>query len=128
MVELNTLKKQLQTIIFGVDTKAGRTFDILLLVLILGSITILMLESVKEINDRWAILFHRLDWVITGLFTIEYGLRVWTSEKRTRYLFSFFWINRFVFNTASVRGPGHYRQPYVGGYSGVKITSFIQSI
>ena len=87
---MNTVKKQLHTIIFGVDTKAGRTFDIVLLFLILGSITILMLESVKEINEKWALTFYQLDWIITGLFTIEYALRIWTSENRNRYIFSFF--------------------------------------
>jgi len=87
---MKTTKQHLQQIIFGVDTPMGKAFDIVLLVLILGSITILMLESVYEINLVWASTFRTLDWVITILFTLEYFLRIWTSEKKLSYIFSFF--------------------------------------
>lgn len=89
---MQSTKQKLHRIIFGVDTPAGRGFDIALLILIVVSITILMLESVREINTQWASFFYSLDWVVTGLFTIEYGLRLWTSEKKTKYVFSFFGI------------------------------------
>lgn len=87
---MKTVKDKLHRIIFGVDTPAGKAFDVALLILIIASITILMLESVQEINEKWSDLFRNLDWVITGLFTIEYLLRLWAADKRTRYVFSFF--------------------------------------
>lgn len=87
---MKKLKEKLHQIIFGVDTPAGRGFDIVLLILILASITILMLESVQEINTRWLSLFRMIDWIITILFTIEYALRLWTSNNRQAYVFSFF--------------------------------------
>jgi voltage-gated potassium channel len=87
---MDRLKEKLQRIIFGVDTPAGRAFDVALLILIIASITILMLESVQEINTKWAWLFKYLDWVITALFTIEYLLRLWVADKRAKYVFSFF--------------------------------------
>jgi voltage-gated potassium channel len=89
---MQSTKQKLHRIIFGVDTPAGKGFDVALLILIVASITILMLESVREINQEWAALFYKLDWIITGLFTVEYGLRLWTSEKKTQYVFSFFGI------------------------------------
>lgn len=90
-----TTKEKLHRIIFGVDTPAGRAFDVVILVLIVASITILMLESVSEINARWASLFYTLDWTITGLFTVEYALRLWTSHFPRKYVFSFFGIVDF---------------------------------
>ncbi|MDH4090903.1 MAG: ion transporter [Cyclobacteriaceae bacterium] len=87
---MKSFKKKLHRIIFGVDTAAGKGFDIVLLILIIASITILMLESVQEINIRWSATFKKLDWIITCLFTVEYVLRIWTSEKRRHYVFSFF--------------------------------------
>src|SRR4030095_13333680 len=42
------------------------------------------------------IRFHRelvvLEWIITIIFTIEYLLRIFTSNKPGRYIFSFFGI------------------------------------
>jgi voltage-gated potassium channel len=81
---------QLRRIIFDVDTPAARAFDVVLLILILASISILMLETVNDINPRWRAIFRRLDWTITGLFTIEYALRVWTIERRRQYVLSFY--------------------------------------
>ena len=45
-MEEKKLKKQLHDIIFEADTKAGKLFDILLLVTILLSVVIVMLNSV----------------------------------------------------------------------------------
>lgn len=87
---MKTVKDKLHRIIFGVDTPAGKAFDVALLILIIASITILMLESVHEINEKWSGLFRTLDWIITALFTIEYLLRLWVADKRARYVFSFF--------------------------------------
>lgn len=85
-----TRKEKLHQTIFGVDTPAGKAFDVALLILILASITILMLESVQEFSAGWGGMFKKIDWIITGLFTLEYFLRIWVSHKRTRYVFSFF--------------------------------------
>ena len=87
---MTTTKEKLHRIIFGVDTPEGRAFDIAVLVLILASITILMLESIEGIKARWGGVFYALDWIITGLFTVEYGLRIWTSHRPKNYVFSFF--------------------------------------
>ncbi|MDD2636936.1 MAG: ion transporter, partial [Bacteroidales bacterium] len=31
-----------------------------------------------------------IEWIITGLFTIEYGLRIWVLNKKSKYIFSFY--------------------------------------
>jgi voltage-gated potassium channel len=89
---MKTLKEKIHRIIFGVDTPAGRVFDVVLLILILGSITILMLESVEPLNNAWGFVFKKVDWFITILFTIEYASRIWTSEKKRHYIFSFYGV------------------------------------
>lgn len=87
---MSSIKQKIHRIIFGVGTPAGRAFDIVLLILIMASITTLMLESVEGIYSNWSRLFFHLDWIITGLFTIEYVLRIWTSEEKKSYVFSFY--------------------------------------
>ncbi len=88
----NTFKERLWRIIFLSDTPAGRIFDIVLMWLISGSILVVMLESVKEIDQQYNRLFNNLEWCFTILFTVEYLLRLWTVRKKLHYVFSFFGV------------------------------------
>lgn len=77
-------------VIFGTESRAGRTFDILLLWAILISVLAVVLESVASIAARWGDLLRTLEWLFTIVFTIEYILRVYSARNRRRYIFSFF--------------------------------------
>lgn len=59
--EQTALQKQLETIIFGTTTPAGRAFDLSLLALILASVAVVMLDSVEPYHDRHGLLFARLE-------------------------------------------------------------------
>jgi len=88
----NSLRDKLYRIIFLADTRAGRTFDIVLLWLIGISVGVVMLESVPELQERYGSLFYGLEWGFTILFTIEYIVRVVVVRQKKRYIFSFFGI------------------------------------
>jgi voltage-gated potassium channel len=85
-------KKRLAHIVFESDDWASRTFDIVLLILIFGSIFIVILDSVASLRMEYGDLFKTLEWISTILFTIEYLLRVWLSRKPRGYIFSFYGI------------------------------------
>lgn len=87
-----SLKKRLHDIIFEADTPAGKAFDIILLIAILLSVIVVMLESVKKIDLRYATQFDQLEWMFTGLFTIEYALRIYVLKRPLKYIFSFYGI------------------------------------
>lgn len=87
-----TFKQKLYLIIFGTETRLGKVFDIVLLWAIVLSVLSVMLESVKELNDRFGDIFSVLEWSFTILFTIEYSLRILISEKPKKYAFSFFGV------------------------------------
>lgn len=70
----------------------GKTFDIILLILILVSVVVVMLESVARIGIKYYTLFHVMEWIITILFTIEYIARIITVKKPTKYIFSFYGV------------------------------------
>ncbi len=70
----------------------GRLFDIILLILILLSVVIVMLESVKSIDTEYHELFYLIEWIITIFFTIEYIARIVTVKKPKNYIFSFYGI------------------------------------
>ncbi|WP_299902200.1 ion transporter [uncultured Aquimarina sp.] len=85
-------KHQLHEVIYEADTRAGKTFDLIILIIILASIVLVMLESVSYINDKYASLFNILEWIITIVFTIEYFLRIITINKPRKYIFSFYGV------------------------------------
>ncbi len=87
-----TLKERLYRIIFKRDTKAGNLFDIIIIGLIVVSVCFVILESVDSIGNRYAALFHLLQWGFTIIFTIEYLLRVYSAKDRWQYATSFFGI------------------------------------
>lgn len=83
---------RLHEIIFEADTRAGKVFDVSLLVVIFISVVVVLLESVKPIRDDWG---TQLDWIagiITVLFTIEYVLRIISVKRPLDYVFSFYGI------------------------------------
>ncbi|WP_027419410.1 ion transporter [Crocinitomix catalasitica] len=83
---------KIHEVIFEADTKAGKTFDIILLIAILLSILIVMLESVKNFNDRYHQLFLVIEWGLTILFTIEYIIRIISIKKPWSYILSFYGV------------------------------------
>jgi len=88
----SNLKERLYTVIFGADTAAGKLFDVLLFVAIMASVLLTMLSSVKPINASHGQLLFFLNAAFTGLFTIEYGLRLYCTRRPIRYARSFFGV------------------------------------
>ncbi|WP_372754816.1 ion transporter [Labilibaculum sp.] len=89
---MSTLQDQLYEIIFEADTRIGKIFDLALLIVILLSILLVILESVPSIERDYHSLLKISEWIITGIFTIEYILRIWIVEKPKAYIFSFYGI------------------------------------
>lgn len=85
-------KSKLHEIIYEADTRAGKLFDVVLLVLILASIALVMLESVDEFAGRYGDFLNISEWIITILFTFEYIARIISIRKPTQYIFSFYGI------------------------------------
>jgi voltage-gated potassium channel len=85
-------RERIHEIIFEADTPAGKAFDVWLLVLILLSTLTVMLESVPALHDRYLTWFVVLEWSFTILFTIEYGVRLYSVRKPMKYATSFFGI------------------------------------
>ena len=83
-------RQTLHEIIFEADTTAGKTFDVVLLGLILLSTIVVMLESVRSLRASYGPAFLAFEWFITVLFTIEYVLRLVSVRRPLRYATSFF--------------------------------------
>lgn len=86
--DVNSRKKRIHDIIFYTDTRAGKAFDVVLLIAILLSILAVMLESVPTLKVEYRAVFYWFEVFITALFTLEYILRIYVSEKPKKYIFS----------------------------------------
>jgi len=85
-------KRKLYCIIFESKTPGGKAFDVSLLVAIGLSVAVVMLESVKPIQAEYAILLRDLEWIFTGLFTLEYIARLLCVRRPWQYALSFYGI------------------------------------
>lgn len=82
-------RESLHETIYESNTPAGRIFDISLLVLILLSILVVILDSIKVYRVRYGDVFNTLEWIFTIVFTIEYILRLVSIRQPLKYVFSF---------------------------------------
>ena len=86
------LRERIHDIMFQHDSPAERAFDGTLIVSIVLSVAAVMLDSVPSINARYGRELHVVEWVFTVLFTIEYVMRLWVSERPLGYARSFYGI------------------------------------
>lgn len=92
MSEEPTIRQRLYSIIFEHDTRAGRAFDVALIVAILLSVAVVMIDSVASVSARYGRILKAIEWGFTILFTVEYALRLYSARRPARYAFSFFGI------------------------------------
>ncbi|GMV09651.1 MAG: ion transporter [Gemmatimonadota bacterium] len=88
----SALRQRLHEVIFEADTRAGKLFDAILLALIAASVSVVVLESAPAVRARYGPALRLAEWSFTVLFTIEYGLRLFSVGKPMRYATSFFGI------------------------------------
>ncbi len=90
--KIDTIRQKIYIVIYGTNTRAGKLFDVFLLIFILLSVLAVMLESVKEIDEKYHQVLMVAEWIFTSLFTIEYILRIFSTKKPWQYIFSFYGI------------------------------------
>jgi voltage-gated potassium channel len=89
-------RRRLHDVIFEADSRAGKLFDVVLLIAILASVLVAMLDSVKSVAAEHHDLLAAAEWIFTILFTVEYGLRLLCVRRKLGYIFSFFGIIDFL--------------------------------
>lgn len=85
-------KEKIRQIIEGNDRKLSPIFDITIQVLIVFSIIIFSLGTLPNLTPLWQNILNYVDILFYSIFAIEYFLRIYVSDKRLKYIFSFFGI------------------------------------
>lgn len=85
-------RARLHEVIFEADTPMGKTFDVVLIWLIILSVVVVMLESVQAIRATSGPLLRATEWGFTLVFSVEYVLRLISVRRPLRYATSFFGV------------------------------------
>jgi voltage-gated potassium channel len=85
-------KEELYKILFESDTPKGRTFDIVLMVVISLSIFISFIETIPSVAGTYKLVLEILEYLLTAFFTVEYIARVYCSPRPKDYVLSFFGV------------------------------------
>ena len=89
---MRKLRKKIFVTIFGTDTPSGRTFDVILLWMIILSVTVVILESVSSMRLAYHDIFIATEWIFTIVFSLEYLLRIYSSPNPVKYITSFYGV------------------------------------
>lgn len=120
--DMNPWQQQFHRVIFGIDTRSGKIFDIILLWTILVSVILVILESVKEIAESNTQLIKILEWFFTVVFTLEYIARVSSTPNPKKYIISFMGIVDLLSLIPSYLGL------FIGGTESLKVIRSIRLI
>lgn len=85
-----TRKQRVYDVIFGYDTKSGKTFDLVLIIMISASVLAVMIDSIGWQDEALNRTLFSIEWLFTLAFTLEYVLRIYSSPQPRRYVLSFY--------------------------------------
>ncbi|RIA09738.1 NhaP-type Na+/H+ or K+/H+ antiporter [Flavobacteriaceae bacterium MAR_2010_72] len=85
------LKNYVRNVIFETNNLEGILFDVIIFTLIILSVAMVIIQSVG-VSPFWNGVLFTFELIITVIFSVEYILRIWTSIKPKKYVFSTFGI------------------------------------
>ncbi|HEX4861929.1 MAG TPA: cyclic nucleotide-gated ion channel [Rhizomicrobium sp.] len=59
----------------------GHVIEAILITLIVGNVLAYTVQSIPEVDTRYAVNFGWLEWVSVAIFTVEYLTRLWTAPE-----------------------------------------------
>lgn len=79
------LRARLREALFDADTPLGGVVETLLPWTVVASVVVVMLDTVASVHSRWHAELRLAELAFTGLFTIEYLVRLWCASEPRRY-------------------------------------------
>ncbi len=82
----------IKSIVENNSTPKGRVFDLIIQALIVISLVTFSMETLPDLSGSTQKILRYVEVCCVGIFTIEYLLRVFVSDHRARFIFSFYGI------------------------------------
>lgn len=89
-------KARLYDIVFGSETPAARTFDLMVIIAISVSLIVMFVESLQIVDGHFKFALEIIEGCLTFFFTAEYILRLYCSPVKRDYALSFFGVIDFL--------------------------------
>ena len=84
------MKEKLRVIVEESDTKLGKLFDLVVQFLVVISLLSFSLETLSNLSKNQIFILKLVEIVIITIFSIEYLLRIFVTNKKFKYIFSFY--------------------------------------
>lgn len=84
------------------DTRLDKVINGFIILLIALNVLAVILETIPSLQRRHAEFFHYFDIVSVAFFTIEYVLRVWSSNHEAKYKHSVYGRIKYMFSLAAL--------------------------
>lgn len=84
------------------DKHWDKVINVFIIVLIILNVIAVILETVKSIHDQYSEFFHYFDVISVIIFTIEYVLRVWSSNHEEKYKHRFWGRIKYMFSPGAL--------------------------
>jgi len=84
------------------DKRWDKVINIFIVILIILNVVAVMLETVKSLHDQYHTFFQYFDLVSVIIFTIEYILRVWSSNHEEKYKHSVWGRLKYMVSPAAL--------------------------
>ena len=86
------MKQRIKNIVEINDNRTSKVFAIFIQVLILVSIITCTLETIPDLKPQTRTILYVIEVFSVIVFTIEYLLRIYVSERKLKFIFSFYGI------------------------------------
>ena len=106
--EFSSLKERIRFYFDDVKTPMGKGVDIFLIFVNIAACIAFVYESGPS-KIRWDSELRIIEIILTSIFSIEYILRIWVAEKRTKYIFSLMGFIDLMSILPSVFAAGDFR-------------------
>ncbi len=90
------MKDTIKNLIDSTDNRAGRIFSILIQILILISVVTFSMETLPDLEPETRQILRYIEIFTVMIFTVEYLLRIYVSDRKVKFVFSFFGIIDFL--------------------------------
>lgn len=87
---MSPFKRRIKSIIEDNSTTEGKLFDLLIIGLICISIVSFSFETIPTLDSGVKNILFLIDNICMAIFVMEYLLRIWVSDQKLRYIFSFY--------------------------------------
>lgn len=86
------MKEKIRLIVDDTNTKKGKIFAFCIQFLIIVSVITFSIETIPSLATETRNTLHIIEFFCVIIFTVEYVLRLYASEKKLKFIFSFFGI------------------------------------